>query len=80
MIPPNATRPTQGVHEMNEPLRLSGTDMTNSDRLNELYATAAETHVSRRMPSDHEGIVLRTRITIGRRLVSLGSTVAGHHA
>jgi len=80
MIPANATRPSHGVREMNEPLRLSGTDMTNKDRLHELYATAAETHPARRTPSDHEGVVGRTRVTIGRRLVSLGSTVAGHRA
>jgi hypothetical protein len=49
------------------------------DRIDDLYATARELREARR-DACQPGLVLRTRWTIGRRLVSLGHTVAGQHA
>ena len=65
---------------MNEPLQLSGTDHIAYDRVAELRTLAHEVHVPRRVAMEHGGIVTRTRGVLGRRLISLGSTVAGHHA
>jgi hypothetical protein len=50
------------------------------DRIGDLYSTAAEVRSSRRPASDRAGLVTRTRATIGRRLISLGSAVAGQQA
>jgi hypothetical protein len=51
------------------------------DRIGDLYATASELRESRRhSPDSDAGLVTRTRWTIGRRLVSIGQTVAGTHA
>jgi hypothetical protein len=65
---------------MNEPLHLAGVDGFAHDRIAELHATAAETRATRRSSGPQGGLLMRTRLTLGRRLVSLGSTVAGHHA
>jgi hypothetical protein len=65
---------------MNEPLQLSGTDHIAHDRVAELRSTAHELHVVRRPSTGQAGLVTRTRGVLGRRLISLGSTVAGHHA
>ena len=51
------------------------------DRIGDLYATASELRETRRQaPETDPGLVMRTRWTIGRRLVSIGQTVAGTHA
>ena len=51
------------------------------DRIGDLYTTASELRQSRRhAPETDAGLVTRTRWTIGRRLVSIGQTVAGTHA
>jgi hypothetical protein len=65
---------------MYEPLQLSGTDLLAHDRIAELRATAHEVHVARRPLAERAGVVTRTRGVLGRRLLSLGATVAGHHA
>jgi hypothetical protein len=51
------------------------------DRIGDLYATASELRQTRSdAPETDAGLVTRTRWTIGRRLVSIGQTVAGTHA
>ena len=51
------------------------------DRIGDLYTTARELREARRDPCAAEtGLVTRARWTVGRRLVSLGQTVAGTHA
>jgi len=65
---------------MYEPLHLAGVDHFAHDRIAELHATAMETRAPRRTAVDHAGLLARTRTTLGRRLISLGTTVAGHHA
>ena len=65
---------------MNEPLQMSGTDFIARDRVAELLSTAHEVHPGRRATVAHGGFMTRTRSLLGRRLISLGSTVAGHQA
>jgi hypothetical protein len=65
---------------MNEPLHLSSVDCFTYDRIAELHATAAETRAPRRASYIRDGLLMRTRLLLGRRLISIGSTVAGHHA
>ena len=65
---------------MNEPLHLAGVDGFAHDRIAELHATAVETRAPRRASVIQAGLLTRTRSTLGRRLISLGSTVAGHNA
>ena len=51
------------------------------DRIGDLYATARELRETRHQaPESDPGLVTRTRWSIGRRLVSIGQTVAGTHA
>ncbi len=52
------------------------------DRLHDLYETSSELRAMRgpRSLSDRTGLLTRTRWTIGRRLISIGSAVAGQHA
>ena len=51
------------------------------DRIGDLYATASELRETRRQaPETDPGLVMRTRWSIGRRLVSIGQTVSGTHA
>ena len=51
------------------------------DRIGDLYATASELRETRRQATETDpGLVMRTRWSIGRRLVSIGQTVAGTHA
>jgi hypothetical protein len=65
---------------MNEPLHLAGVDGFARDRIADLHAIAAETRAPRRIDGGQAGLITRTRATLGRRLVSLGGTVAGHQA
>lgn len=65
---------------MHEPLHLAGVDHLVPDRIHELRHTACETKGVRRDATDHPGLVARTRGSVGRRLISIGTTVAGHGA
>ncbi len=65
---------------MNEPLHLAGVDGFARDRIADLHAIAEETRAPRRIGGNPAGLITRTRATLGRRLVSLGGTVAGHQA
>ncbi len=64
---------------MHEPLHLAGVDHLVPDRITALRLTAGETR-SRRDLADRTGLLTRTRGNLGRRLISLGTTVAGHGA
>ncbi len=66
---------------MPDSLQLSAVDHLAHDRIHDLYTTASETRSGgRRFPSDRAGLMTRTRSTVGRRLISLGSAVAGPNA
>ena len=63
---------------MPDSLQLSAVDHLAHDRINDLLATASETRSdARRLADDRPGLVTRTRWTLGRRLISLGSAVSG---
>ena len=53
-----------------------------ADRIHDLYETSSELHATRRpkAAAAQTGLVTRTRWTIGKRLISIGSAVAGQHA
>jgi hypothetical protein len=66
---------------MSDHLSLSGSDFLAHERAGDLRSTAHETHGA---PKPHgapgqPGRMQRVRATIGRRLISFGSAVAGHH-
>lgn len=65
-----------------ESLNRNATDHLAQERVSELRTTACELHNTRRLAPDeqHAGLVPRARASIGRRLISLGSAVAGHQA
>ncbi|MEO5964569.1 MAG: hypothetical protein ABIR11_03820 [Candidatus Limnocylindrales bacterium] len=65
---------------MYDTLRQNDIDHLVQDRIGDLYATARELRPAHRDIDIHTGLVTRTRWSIGRRLVSLGNTVAGQHA
>jgi hypothetical protein len=67
---------------MYEPLHLADVEraVLAHDRIAELHAIAAETRAPRRASVTQSGLLMRTRLTLSRRLISIGSTVAGHHA
>lgn len=65
---------------MYEPLHLSGVDYLVPSRIADLRLTACETRGTRREPASHDGMLTRTRALLGRRLISLGTTVAGNGA
>jgi hypothetical protein len=65
---------------MHEPLHLAGVDHLVPERIHDLRTTASETRGIRRDADEREGMIARTRGLVGRRLISLGGTVAGHHA
>jgi len=46
-------------------------------RIEDLYATAADLRAGRTSRPDRPSLVSRARVTIGRRLISLGGAVAG---
>ena len=51
------------------------------DRIGDLYTTARELREARRDEcAPDTGLVTRARWSVGRRLVSIGQTVAGTHA
>ena len=63
-----------------EPLHLNDMAQAGHDRIHELYSTAAELRASRRAACERVGLIMRTRWSLGRRLISLGSAVSGQHA
>ena len=63
---------------MHEPLHLAGVDQLVPERITELRTTACEVRGPRRDGHDRMGLLGRTRGTLGRRLISLGTSVAGH--
>jgi hypothetical protein len=65
---------------MNEPLHLAGVDGFARDRIADLHATALEVRAARRVNDRQDGLIKRTRATLGRRLMSLGGAVAGNQA
>ncbi len=65
---------------MDEPLHEKEMEYVARDRINELYQTAAELRASRRPARGRVGLLTRTRWSIGRRLISLGTALAGGHA
>lgn len=65
---------------MNEPLHLAGVDGVARDRIAELRTTAAEVRGASGHAAERIGLVSRTRGTLGRRLISLGTAVSGNHA
>ena len=63
---------------MLEPTLFAGLDHHVHDRVAELHATVAEIRPPRADgPNPTPGLMTRTRGTVGRFLVSLGSQVAG---
>ena len=66
---------------MPDSLQMSAVDNLAHDRIHDLYAIAGETRSGdRRISPDRPGLVTRTRSNVGRRLISLGSAVAGPNA
>ncbi len=66
---------------MPDSLQLSSVDHLAHDRINDLYALATETRPAlRRSSAERPGLLTRTRSILGRRLIDLGSAVAGPHA
>lgn len=81
--PIDSCRRMEDLPEMFEPFRLSDTDHLVLDRIHELHEISAGLRATPHAPRAHGGfanVVVRTRAMIGRRLISLGSTVAGQHA
>ena len=71
----------EGQSPMSQTLHQNDIHDLVQDRIGDLYATASELRDARRhAPENDAGLVTRTRWTIGRRLVSIGQTVAGTHA
>jgi hypothetical protein len=67
---------------MHEPIRPTEVNPLVGDRIHDLYETSSELRATRppRVPSERTSLVTRTRWTIGRRLISIGSAVSGTHA
>jgi hypothetical protein len=74
--------PKEEIREdpMPEPLSPGEVYPLVSDRIHDLYATSAELRAGRKPAPGRTGFVTRTRSTIGRRLISIGSAVAGQGA
>ena len=81
--PTGTPLPLEGHHEMLEPFRFSATEYLVQDRIHELREIAAGLRaipLTSRSGGSMANIVVRTRALVGRRLISLGSAVAGQHA
>ena len=50
------------------------------DRIRDMYRTADEVRATRRDARRRLGALARLRLSVGRRLISFGSTLAGQHA
>ena len=70
------------MHEMPEPIRPTEVNPLVGDRIHDLYETSIELRATRtpRDASERASLVTRTRWTIGKRLISIGSAVSGTHA
>jgi hypothetical protein len=63
---------------MPQSLQLSAVDYIAHDRILDLYAARSETRSPlRRSSAERPGLFTRTRGSVGRTLISLGSAVAG---
>jgi len=81
--PIEASLRMEGHREMLEPFRLSDTDHLVHERIHELREIAAGLRATGPVPRTDGGltnVILRGRMLVGRRLISLGSAVAGQHA
>ena len=65
---------------MHEPTIAPAYELFTSERIADLQSSAAQARASRRPGIERPGLVLRTRASLGRSLMSLGHTVAGGHA
>jgi hypothetical protein len=71
----------EGDGTMPDSLQLSSVDYLAHERISDLYAAASETRSPlRRSSAERPGLLSRTRGSVGRRLISLGSAVAGSQA
>jgi hypothetical protein len=64
---------------MPDQLNLNGTDFLAHERVGDLRSTATELHgvPKPHVHGDHPGRIGRVRASLGRRLISIGSAVAG---
>jgi hypothetical protein len=69
-----------GDHDVYEPIHLNDMAPVAHDRIHDLYETAAELRATRRTAGGRVGLLMRTRWSLGRRLISIGSAVSGQHA
>ncbi|MEW6225321.1 MAG: hypothetical protein AB1627_11915 [Chloroflexota bacterium] len=69
-----------GDSDVYEPLHLNDMAQVTHDRIHDLYETAAELRATRRPACERVGLLMRTRWSVGRRLISIGSAVSGQHA
>jgi hypothetical protein len=69
------------MHQMPEPIRPTEVNPLVGDRIHDLYETSTELRATRgpRDASERASLVTRTRWTIGKRLISIGSAVSGTH-
>ena len=78
---PTGNHDIEGPGSMHQTLHQNDIHDLVQDRIGDLYSTARELREGRRTGSERDsGLVSRTRSSIGRRLVSIGQTVAGTHA
>jgi hypothetical protein len=75
-------RHPEGIDPVHQTLHQNDVDHLVHDRIGSLYAVASET---RGRQDDHgtrgdAGLVARTRVSLGRHLVSLGESVSGSRA
>jgi hypothetical protein len=62
---------------MHEPAVAPAYELFASERIADLQSAAAQLRASRRPETERPGLVVRTRASLGRSLMSLGHTVAG---
>jgi hypothetical protein len=67
---------------MDQTIRPTEVNPLVGDRIHDLYTTSSELRASRAAqdPAPRTSLVTRTRWSIGRRLISIGSAVSGTHA
>jgi hypothetical protein len=65
---------------MHEPTVAPAYELFTSERIADLQHAAQQVRVSRDPEADRPGLILRTRVSLGRSLMSLGHTVAGGRA